>query len=106
MGAVHRVMGPVDLWCRVCVLGPDGSELASWPVRGAGAPGLDVVDAVARLHLAVTRLGGGVVLRAVAPELRDLLVLAGLTGQVGGQAEQGEQPLRVEEEVEGGEPSP
>ena len=43
-----------------------------------GLPDADVLDGLLRLHLALRRAGGGLRLRHVAPELRDLLALAGL----------------------------
>ena len=96
-------MATASLWCRVTVLGPDGVERARFELRGVGNPDMAVVDTLARLRLAAGRAGGGVVLGALAPELRRLLVLAGLAGEVGGQAEGGEDPLGVEEEAEGGD---
>lgn len=67
---------------------------------------LGLVDALARLHLAAGRAGCSLRLRAVCPQLTELIELAGLTDLLGdcqqsarearGQAEAGEQ-LDVEE---------
>jgi hypothetical protein len=59
---------------------------------------LAIVDTLARLRLAGRRLGFDLRLYP-SPELRELIDLAGL-GEVLGQAEEGEEPLRVEEERE------
>jgi hypothetical protein len=73
-------------------------------VAGADAPGLDVVDALARLRLAVQRAGGVVVVMNMCPDLADLLQLCGLTGQVGGQAEKRKDVCCIEEEGQFGDP--
>lgn len=90
-------MAAVQLWCRVTIVGPDGSELAHYSLEGPGAPDLGVVDDVARLALLAGRLGGGVVLAEVSPTLRALFGLAGLHVEVEGQAELGKEPLGVQE---------
>ncbi len=43
-----------------------------------GSPDAEMLDGLLRLHLAVQRMGGSLWLHNVCPELRDLLVLAGL----------------------------
>ena len=63
------------------------SELASWPVEGAG---LTVVEELAWLALAVRRAGYAVRLRDADPDLVRLLGLAGLS-EVFGQPEIREQ---------------
>ena len=63
------------------------SELASWPVEGAG---LTVVEELAWLALAVRRAGYAVRLRDADPDLVRLLGLAGLS-EVFGQSEIREQ---------------
>jgi hypothetical protein len=92
-----------QVWCRVSVRAGDGSELFAGALSGRGSPDLRTVDALARLQLAVTRLGGTLVLRAVAPELGGLLELAGLGGELGRQPEDGEDAGRVEKGVEPGD---
>ena len=72
---------------------------------GLGPPGLAAVDALARLELAARRAGGRIRVRAPAPALRALLDLVGLHFEVEGEAEEREPALRVEEEVEPGEPA-
>ena len=69
---------------------------------------LGTLDALARLQLTARRLGGEVRLRHASAELREILDLAGLAGavpcqersggEVRGEAEEREEPLRVEEE--------
>jgi hypothetical protein len=63
------------------------TELASWPVEGAG---LTVVEELARLAVAVRRAGYSVRLRDVDLDLVRLLGLAGLS-EVFGQPEVREQ---------------
>ena len=87
-------------WCRVRVVGPAGVDLVTVVLGGAGPPGWDVVDRVARLALLASRLGGRVVVVAASPELRALLALAALGVEVEGEPELGEQPLGVEERQE------
>jgi len=60
------------------MVGPDGVALASNVLEGPVAPDMSAVDHVARLALMAKRLGGGVVLTEVCPDLRALLELAGL----------------------------
>ncbi len=82
---------------------------------GHGAPGLDAVDDVGRLALAVGRLGLTLVLSDVTPELGHLLDLAGLSNltvlvvEMDRQPEGGEQAVGVEdgqEEVHPGDLPP
>lgn len=72
------------------------------------------LDALARLALAIGRCGCRLRLTHASSDLRDLLRLAGLTRvlpcaelavEVVGQPEQREEPLRVEEERDAGDPS-
>jgi hypothetical protein len=71
---------------------------------GALPPDVEAVDALARLQLSARRLGLEVRLRHASSELQDLLVFAGLREvlrvEPGGQAEQREQRVGVEEEGE------
>jgi hypothetical protein len=87
----------VNLWCRVRILGADHTPLASHQLGGPGLPDLGTVDEVARLALLARRLGGRIILSDLSPALRSLLDLAGLRVEVEGEAESGEEPLRVEE---------
>ena len=74
---------------------------------GAVAADLHTVDALARLQLAAGRLGRRARLRSVSPDLAALIGLCGLGGVLlglGGEAEQREQPLGVEERVQPRDP--
>jgi hypothetical protein len=66
-------------------------------------PDLALVDELARLHLAAKQLGWTLSVREPTGELADLLDLVGLSDvvsvEVGGQPEQWEQRLGVEEVV-------
>jgi hypothetical protein len=76
---------------------------------GALTPDAPAVDALARLQLTARRLGLEIQLRNASGELRQLLDLVGLRDvlrvEAGGQAEQREQRLGVEEEGELGDPA-
>jgi ABC-type transporter Mla MlaB component len=84
-------------------------------VRGLVRPDATCVHALARLQLTARRLGYRVRPRDPPPELRDLLRFVGLdealpaTGGLRvepvGQAEEREEPRRVEERVEPGDPA-
>jgi hypothetical protein len=65
-------------WCRLTVTGRDGHVLARVVLQGRGTPDVAAVDQVARWALTAARLGAVVRLGDVAPELRELLALAGL----------------------------
>jgi hypothetical protein len=79
-------------------------------------PDLVTVDALARLQLTARRCGTCVTLRNAHVHLRGLLALTGLAEVVcrgsgspveaGGEAEEGEYPLGVEEEADPGDPAP
>jgi hypothetical protein len=88
-------MAAVELWCRVSVVDADGGELASCVLEGPSGAVLAAVDTVARLTLLARRLGGDVVLEDLTPRMRELLEFAGLCLETQGQAEAGEEPLRV-----------
>ena len=72
-------------------------ELSRWPLPRRGRPDLAAVDTLARLALAARRLGCAIRLRDADPDLAVLLALvglaevAGLAGEVVGEAEGGEQ---------------
>jgi hypothetical protein len=74
------------------------AELGRWALPRAGRVDLDAVDALARAALAARRLGCAIRLRDADPELLGLLGLVGLTREVVGEAEDGEE-LRPEEVV-------
>jgi hypothetical protein len=80
------------------VVAADGTH---WevPLAGEGPPDLAFVAALARFQLIVRRAGGRVWLEDVSSPLAELLDLAGLRGEVGGQPEGREQALGVQEEV-------
>ncbi|MDQ2881302.1 MAG: hypothetical protein M3Y48_08690 [Actinomycetota bacterium] len=86
------------------VLVHGGIELASRPLARTCRPDLAVVEELARLQLAARRLGCSIQLRGPCTELRELLVLLGLTEvatglrQVSGQAE-GREQAGIEEVV-------
>ncbi|HLI25112.1 MAG TPA: hypothetical protein VKU91_09160 [Acidimicrobiales bacterium] len=92
-------------WCRVEVLGPDGAPVASWPVDGARPPDMSAIDMLGRVVLGARAQGYRVVLTDICPELLELLDLIGLRRQMGGQSENGEDPLGVEEAVEPDDPA-
>jgi anti-anti-sigma regulatory factor len=91
------------------------AEVILCDVRGLVRPDATCVHALARLHLTARRLGRRVRLLDPPPELRDLLRFVGLdealpaTGGLRvepvGQAEEREEPRRVEERVEPGDPA-
>jgi anti-anti-sigma regulatory factor len=76
-------------------------------LRGVAADCV-TVDALARLHLAARRAGVELNLRHASKELRELLVFTGLSAvlrvEPSGEPEEREEPLRVEEERELGDP--
>jgi hypothetical protein len=71
---------------------------------GALPPDAAAVEALARLQLAARRVGLEIRLCRASNELRDLLVFCGLEDvlrvEMGGQAEEREDPLGAEEERE------
>ena len=67
---------------RIVLLGPSGTEVASWPLPDGERPDVGVVDELARLQLAAHRLGCSIHLRDACPVLLGLLDLAGLTDVV------------------------
>jgi ABC-type transporter Mla MlaB component len=85
-----------------------GDPVVVCDVAGLTRPDAGVIDALARAQLTARRLGGRVQLRDPPRELRELLDLFGLASALRvealGQPEQREQPVRVEERVEMGDP--
>jgi hypothetical protein len=94
-----RVAGLVR-WCGVKVVDAEGSLLCDGPLEGAGDPDLEAIDHLSRIALGAKRLGWRVVLVDVSPTLRQLLDLVGLTLEMEGQPELGEEPVRVERSQE------
>ena len=76
---------------------------------GSLAPDAVTIDAMARLQLVARRLGQQVVLRGASSELLELLELFGLSDvlrvEAGGQPEEREERVGVEEEREAHDPS-
>jgi hypothetical protein len=92
-------------WCRALVRRSDGAEVVTLAVDGPGVADLAAVDLVAALGLWARRSGLSLVLRDTSDELVELLALAGLAGEVVGQPEEREDPIGVEEERHGADPS-
>jgi anti-anti-sigma regulatory factor len=71
--------------------------------------GIGAIGVLARLQLAAKRAGGEILLRRPDGELEELIAFVGLSGvlraESGGQSEEGEEPLGVEEEGELGDPT-
>ena len=91
-------MADVAFWARVVVVGADGTHRVLL-LTGAGAPGLAAVEELARLQLQARRAGGRIRLQEVCPALAELLDLAGLGRELGGQAEGREEAGGVQEGV-------
>jgi hypothetical protein len=91
-------------WALVVLVASDGAEVAAWSLEGPGAPDLGAIDALARTQLRARRLGGAIRLRHGSKELLELLDLVGLRREVGGESEEGEDLLGVEEGVEPRDP--
>lgn len=86
-------MGPVEVWCTITLTG-----------SACAAPDIALVDALARLALVAGRNGGSLTVTEMSPAVARLLDLAGLLGEVGGQPEDREDVLDVEEGVEATDP--
>jgi hypothetical protein len=73
-------------------------------VAALAEPSLETIDGLARLQLAARRIGREVRLRHASDDLQDLLAFVGLADvlrvEPGGEPEQREQRLGVEEERE------
>ncbi|MFN2606448.1 MAG: hypothetical protein ABR511_00935 [Acidimicrobiales bacterium] len=96
-------MAAVVAWGRIVYIGSRGTPVGTWMVGGPGHPDLETVDALARAALAARRRGGSIRLVDASDELLELLDLAGLRREVGGQAE-GSEEVGVQEGVEPGDP--
>jgi hypothetical protein len=90
-------------WGRVVLVDPSGAESVVWLVGERPAPDVGLVDALARWKVAAARTGVALRVEAMCPELRELLDLVGLLGEVGGEPERREQ-VGVEEGVEAADP--
>lgn len=111
---------------RTALPAPACAPVVTCDLGALTAPDLAVVDALARLRLAVGRHGMGVVLLNAGGPLRELLAFSGLAallpgpaavedlpalpllgcGESGREAEQREQHVGVEEAGEPGDPAP
>jgi hypothetical protein len=66
--------------------------VASWPLDVRGRLDLGLLDELARLQLAARRVGFGIRLRGIRPELSELLALTGLAEAVGAETGPGSDP--------------
>jgi anti-anti-sigma regulatory factor len=93
---------------RACAPPRDGDAVLLCDVAAVTHPDAGTVDALARLELTARRHGRELRLRDPPPALRELLELCGLAEvlrvEPRRQPEQREQPLRVQERVEMGDP--
>jgi len=89
-------MATAPPWCRVLIVGPEGTQLACFVLEGKGAPDISAVDALAQLALFARRLGGDVVVAEVSVALSGLLELAGLGLEMQRQPELGEESLGLQ----------
>jgi hypothetical protein len=89
-------------WARVVVVSSDGTR---WTMllTGGGEPDMAVVGGLARLQLMACRAGDRMWLEDVSAALGELLDLAGLRREVGGQAEGREEAVGVQERVNPGD---
>jgi hypothetical protein len=83
-------------WARMVVVGCDGIRRVTL-LTGEGPPDLAVVEGLARFQLMTRRTGGRMWLEEVSPALAELLDLAGLRREVGGQPEGREEALGIQE---------
>jgi ABC-type transporter Mla MlaB component len=85
-----------------------GADMLVCDVAAVTHPDAGTIEALARLQLTARRLGRGMRLRDPTPALAGLLDLVGLADvlrvEAGGEPEEREQPLGVEERVEMGDP--
>jgi ABC-type transporter Mla MlaB component len=133
VAVAFRVHGPIrrddlpGLYRRICsVLEDSGASVALCDVHGVEADAVSA-GALARLQLAARRRGCQIRLRGTSEQLRLLIEFMGLTEvlpeapgsveagvppesrrsvEAGGKPEQRQQPLRLEEERELGDPVP
>jgi hypothetical protein len=81
------------------IVGSDGTQRVVL-LTGEGPPDLAVVETLARWQLMARRTGGRMWLEDVSSALAELLDLAGLRREVGGQAECREDALGIQERVD------
>jgi anti-anti-sigma regulatory factor len=95
------------------LLGASGTNLVVCDVAAVASPDAGTVEALARMQLTARRLGGRMVLRNACGELRDLLLLSGLSDvlpcdelrlEASGHAEEREPPSGIEEERDPADP--
>jgi hypothetical protein len=89
-------MGSKRLWCRVSIVGLDGTQLLVRNLAGSDAPDLETVDELARLVLTADRFGGDLIVTELADELRELLDLVGLRVEVERQTKPRKEPFGLE----------
>ena len=102
-------MDQVKLWCRVTIIGRDGSVLLSSVLTGRGVPDLGAVDQVAQFALLAKRVESHIELSQLTPAMRDLVALSGLGIEMEREAEEGKEFLEIQqaqEEAHPGDPSP
>jgi hypothetical protein len=80
----------MERWCRVTMVGAEGEPIADGVLEGPSTPDLGAVEDLARLALLAKRLDAHLELLEVAPELAELLELAGLRVEMERQPERGE----------------
>jgi hypothetical protein len=97
--------GRHDVLARVVIARADGRRDMAWLVAN-GPPDLGTVNTLARLQLACRRRGDQVRLEKVSRALAELLELTGLRAQFERQPELGEEPVRLEEGMDPGDPVP
>jgi STAS domain len=106
-GPIARADVPALCGQVAALLRTTGAEVVVCDVAGLEADAV-AIDALARIQLAVRRMGRRLMVRDAADDLVDLLAFAGVAGVLGieswGQAEQREQRLGIEEERELGDP--
>lgn len=93
------------MWALVVFDDTDGHEDSegvrlSLSLLGEGAPGLSVVDALARLQVLCGRSGVRMHLEHVHSQLDDLLELTGLRREMIGESERTKETLGIEEGVD------
>jgi hypothetical protein len=91
-------------WCRVTIIGRDGTVLAGGVLAGPGVPDIAAVDDIARLALVARRLGASITVTELSDALRELLAISGLPVDVERKTERREEPFGVQEGEEEAHP--
>lgn len=107
-GTVGREALPELCAAAAALLADDATARVLCDVTACAAPDIGIVEALARLELTVRRGGGRMALRGASAELLDLLDWCGLPPllvEAEGQAEEREEPGRVEEEGDPRDPA-